>query len=118
MARSRLGRAPSRFGTVEVATQRLDRALPDHDAARAVILPWRAWYKTGRWKALRWQILLRDGFTCRMCGRLETDTSQLVGDHVIPHRGDAALFWDETNIWCLCARCHSSTKQAEERRNT
>ena len=29
-------------------------------------------------------------------------------DHVIPHRGDLALFWDELGNWqSLCAACHS-----------
>ena len=29
-------------------------------------------------------------------------------DHVIPHRGDAGLFWDELNNWqSLCASCHA-----------
>jgi 5-methylcytosine-specific restriction protein A len=31
-----------------------------------------------------------------------------VVDHVIPHKGDRALFWDEANNWqALCARCHA-----------
>jgi 5-methylcytosine-specific restriction protein A len=41
-----------------------------------------------------------------------------VVDHIIPHRGDHALFWDVTNNWQpLCATCHSSRKQSLERRN-
>jgi len=28
-------------------------------------------------------------------------------DHIIPHRGDQALFWDETNWQRLCLPCHS-----------
>jgi len=77
----------------------------------------RAWYKTQAWRRLRWKILMRDLFTCQMpgCGRLEANTSQLVADHKKPHRGDAGLFWDEANLWCLCKSCHDSTKQAEER---
>lgn len=76
--------------------------------------PWRKWYKTARWKALRMLVLTRDLFTCRMCGRLEGDTSKLVADHRIPHRGDEALFWDEGNLQTLCSRCHSGAKQREE----
>jgi hypothetical protein len=33
--------------------------------------PWRAQYKTARWQRLRVAVLLRDLFTCKMCGRLE-----------------------------------------------
>lgn len=85
--------------------------------ARDRRVAWRAWYKTQAWRRLRWKILVRDLFTCQWpgCGRLEADTSQLVADHRKPHRGDAALFWDEDNLWCLCKPCHDRVKQAEER---
>jgi 5-methylcytosine-specific restriction protein A len=78
--------------------------------------PWHAWYKTARWQALRLKVFLRDLFTCQMpgCGRLEGDTSQLVCDHKVPHRGNAALFWDEGNLQTLCKRCHDTVKQREE----
>lgn len=75
----------------------------------------RSWYKTQRWRKLRWQVLVRDMFQCQKCQRLETVTSQLVADHKVPHRGDEALFWDEANLWCLCKPCHDSAKQREER---
>lgn len=76
---------------------------------------YRAWYKTTRWRRLRWQVLARDLFTCQMCGKLEANTSQLVADHKAPHKGDEVLFWDAGNIQCLCKACHDSTKQSEER---
>lgn len=77
---------------------------------------WRRWYKTARWQRLRWAVLVRDAFTCQWpgCGRLVADTSQLVADHRVPHRGDEALFWREANLWTLCQGCHSSAKQREE----
>lgn len=77
---------------------------------------WRGWYKTGKWQRLRWSVLVRDHFTCRTCGSVETNTSQLVADHKTPHRGDEALFWDEDNLQCLCKTCHDTVKQREERR--
>lgn len=77
---------------------------------------WRSWYKTSRWQKLRWAVLVRDLFTCQMCQRVEVDTSQLVGDHIKPHRGDETLFWDENNIQCVCKRCHDGEKQRQERR--
>jgi 5-methylcytosine-specific restriction protein A len=76
---------------------------------------WRKWYRTARWKKLRWAVLLLQGFTCTRCGKLEGDTSQLVADHVKPHRGDEALFWDENNLTCICKPCHDGAKQREER---
>lgn len=51
--------------------------------------------------------------TCAMpnCGAPAT-----VVDHITPHRGDKALFWDWRNWQSLCARCHNSVKQRLERR--
>jgi len=76
--------------------------------------PWRKWYRTARWKALRWATLLRDRFTCQLCHRLVRDTSQLVADHRKPHRGDEVLFWDQGNLWTLCSACHNGEKQHQE----
>lgn len=83
---------------------------------RSAALPWKRWYSTARWQALRLRVLQRDLFTCQMqgCGRLEGNTSLLVCDHRIPHRGSEKLFWDEANLWTLCKRCHDSVKQKEE----
>jgi 5-methylcytosine-specific restriction endonuclease McrA len=53
---------------------------------------WKAWYKTARWQKLRLEVFLRDYYTCQCgCGQIEGDTSQLVCDHKIPHRGERAL---------------------------
>lgn len=38
-----------------------------------------------------------------------------VVDHVIPHKGDAMLFWSPDNWQALCKRHHDSTKQQAER---
>jgi 5-methylcytosine-specific restriction endonuclease McrA len=38
-------------------------------------------------------------------------------DHIKPHRGDRALFWDRRNWQALASSpCHSQRKQAQERR--
>ncbi|RLL64296.1 HNH endonuclease signature motif containing protein [Paenirhodobacter hankyongi] len=47
---------------------------------------------------------------CAMCGAPAT-----VVDHIIPHRGNKALFWDRHNWQPLCAPCHNRHKQREER---
>lgn len=49
------------------------------------------------------------------CGRVETDTSQLVADHIKAHKGNEALFWSEVNLQCMCKPCHDSAKQAIEK---
>lgn len=75
----------------------------------------KARYNTSRWRKLRWSILVRDLFTCQMCGKLEGKTSLLVADHKQPHRGSERLFWDEQNLWTLCkSPCHDKHKQAME----
>lgn len=112
---SRMGPTPSRWSGVRPAAQRLAATFTDRDAERRAVTPWRKWYGTAKWQRLRMQILERDLFTCRMCQRVVPDSAQLVADHRTPHRGSAALFWDPENLWCLCARCHNSAKQAEER---
>lgn len=88
--------------------------LPVHEA-RDQVQHWRAWYKTARWQRLRWQVLVRDLFTCAFCGVVEHGKGQMVADHRVPHRGDPALFWDADNLQCLCKSCHDSTKQRMER---
>lgn len=91
----------------------IERAI---DRKRAVNSPWRKWYNLARWRRLRHAVLLRDSYTCRMCKRMTGDTSALVADHIRPHRGDEALFWDARNVQCLCAPCHNGRKQAMEKR--
>ncbi len=51
-------------------------------------------------------MMVRDGV---MCGKPAN-----VVDHIEPHRGDQAKFWDSSNWQSLCVSCHSSHKQAIE----
>lgn len=48
---------------------------------------------------------------CEASGKLERAT---VVDHVIPHRGDAALFWNRANWQSLCATHHNRKTAAED----
>ena len=53
-------------------------------------------YDLTRWKRAR-RLFLQTHPLCRMCeqrGRVSLATTV---DHVVPHRGDEALFWDEQN---------------------
>ena len=53
---------------------------------------------------------------CRMCEQQGRVTLATVVDHIVPHRGDEELFWDEANNWQgLCATDHSAAKQAQEK---
>lgn len=77
---------------------------------------WRAWYKTSEWQALRAEVLFDAMYTCARCGGVGR-SRDLVADHIRPHRGDRDLFFQRANLQCLCAGCHNSYKQREERAN-
>lgn len=65
----------------------------------------------------RWQkrraAQLRDEPLCRICRALGRVTAATIADHITPHRGDPELF--EGPLQSLCAPCHSSIKQAQEK---
>ena len=103
---SRLSLAPPRL-----ALPTRQEASRDRDRQRLEDQSWRRWYGTARWKALRWEVLTRDRFTCQMCAKLEADTSQLVCDHIDPHKGDEAKFWAGP-FQTLCKPCHDGAKQS------
>ena len=63
------------------------------------------------------EVLVAANFTCEWCGTWFVDTSDLVGDHKVPHKGDPDLFWDRDNVQCLCKPCHDRHKQAQEARS-
>ena len=104
---------------VGMLAPRLKRYAPGdeagRDAARVGNEPWRKWYRIRRWRDIRMKTFVRDLFTCRICGKLEGDTSKLVCDHVDPHHGNEELFWSGP-FQTLCNTCHSSVKQKQERR--
>lgn len=90
-----------------------------HEATRRAYAPWRKWYNTQRWRDLRRMVLVRDGYKCRQTGALCTgrgnDAFAPVVDHIRPHRGDEALFWDPDNLQTVTKRWHDTVKQAQER---
>ena len=52
---------------------------------------------------------------CVMCSAEGRTTAAEVVDHIQPHRGDRALFWDSTNWQSLCKQHHDSDKARLER---
>lgn len=48
---------------------------------------------------------------CEAAGRI---TAAVLTDHVIPHQGDKALFWDRTNWQPVCRYHHDVVKQQLE----
>lgn len=67
-----------------------------------------------RWQRAR-EAFLRENPLCVMCLAERRTTAATVVDHIIPHRGDGALFWDRSNWQSLCQTHHSSHKQRMER---
>ncbi|BFM78631.1 HNH endonuclease [Acinetobacter baumannii] len=66
-----------------------------------------------RWQKAR-ERFLRSNPLCVYCEAKGLVVVATVVDHIIPHRGDQEIFWDEMNWQALCSKCHSSTKQKEE----
>ncbi|GAA6190880.1 HNH endonuclease [Phaeobacter sp. NW0010-22] len=110
---SRLGREPSRFGGAP-------RDERERSQQRDATQPWRAWYKTARWRALRLEILNRDGWLCQktgvaLVGKYPAPNSPVV-NHKQAHRGDEVLFWDPDNLEAMSKEYHDSVQQSLERR--
>ncbi len=61
---------------------------------------------TKRWNAAskRYRVDHPYCVVCFVAGRIRLATEV---DHVIPHRNDPLLFWDQDNWQALCHRCHS-----------
>jgi 5-methylcytosine-specific restriction enzyme A len=98
-----LHRPPGIKGAAEVKRE-LDRQRPSA-AARGY---------GSRWRRARKRFLRRHPLcgTCREAGRLQAST---VVDHIVPHRGDPVLFWDESNWAASCKRCHDAKTAREGR---
>jgi 5-methylcytosine-specific restriction enzyme A len=67
-----------------------------------------------RWRRARIAYLARHPLCvpCREAGRLQPAT---VVDHVVPHRGDQRLFWDQSNWAPACKSCHDAKTAREGR---
>ena len=69
---------------------------------------------SARWRRARLAFLARHPLcaSCQAEGRLVPAT---VVDHVVPHRGDQTLFWDQGNWAPACKRCHDAKTAREGR---
>lgn len=86
----------------------------EHDAKRRTEQPWRRWYNTQRWKALRLSQLMREPL-CKRCKDRGVVRAATVAHHVVAHKGDGQLFFDAGNIASSCADCHDIDEQRIER---
>lgn len=70
-----------------------------------------------KWQKARKHYLMRHPF-CTECEKAGKLTEATVVDHIIPHRGDQKLFWDESNWQPLCKSCHDKKTWNEDRNPT
>jgi 5-methylcytosine-specific restriction endonuclease McrA len=75
---------------------------------------YRRLYKTARWIKLRNAHKAKEPL-CRYCMQQGRAVPMAVVDHIRPHNGNEALFFDPSNLQSLCRPHHDATKQAEER---
>lgn len=52
---------------------------------------------------------------CVRCKAKGKYTKATVVDHIKPHRGNKALFWDRSNWQSLCKHCHDKKSMTEDR---
>lgn len=72
-------------------------------------------YASRQWRALRIN-QLQNNPLCAFCLSQNLIVSASIVDHVIPHKGNKALFFQPDNLQSLCKLCHDKTKQILEKR--
>lgn len=68
-----------------------------------------------RWEKARLGYLSRHPL-CVCCQAHGVVAAAELVDHIVPHKGDRALFWDRGNWQALCAWCHNHVKGVIEAR--
>ena len=65
------------------------------------------------WRMAREGYLIKHPF-CVECLKHGRHTKATVVDHIIPHKGNKNLFWDNDNWQPLCAECHNRKTARED----
>jgi 5-methylcytosine-specific restriction protein A len=73
---------------------------------------WLPMYKNVRWQRMRLNQLAKEPLCCE-CLKENRLTPATVADHIKPHGGDPALFYDPRNLQSMCEH-HHSIKSAKE----
>ena len=66
-----------------------------------------------RWRRESRRFLAEHPF-CAQCRREGRVTPATEVDHIIPHKGDGKLFWNQGNWQALCKGCHSKKTARED----
>jgi 5-methylcytosine-specific restriction protein A len=80
-----------------------------HDHRSVQAAEYRRMYRTKRWQDIRERRKAEEPL-CRRCLSLGFTVPMESCDHIKPHRGDPALFFDYDNTQSLCAPCHDIDK--------
>jgi 5-methylcytosine-specific restriction protein A len=67
-----------------------------------------------RWQKARKRFLKANPL-CVKCKEQGKYVEATVVDHIVPHRGDKILFWDESNFQSLCKNCHDRKTMTTDR---
>ncbi len=67
-----------------------------------------------RWRVARKGYLISHPL-CVSCLKDKKMVKAEVVDHIVPHRGNKTLFWDESNWQALCKKCHDRKTMTEDR---
>ena len=59
-------------------------------------------------------MFLADNPLCVHCSASGKVTPSTVVDHIIPHKGDEDLFWEQDNWQALCKSCHDRKTAKED----
>ena len=51
--------------------------------------------------------ILRENPLCVLCRQAGKTSASEITDHIVPHKGDPNLFWNEANWQALCRCCHN-----------
>lgn len=82
------------------------------DAARRQEKPWRKWYSSAKWRAIR-AAQLSTKPLCWLCQSRGVATPATVCNHAERHNGDAAKFW-RGPFNSMCSDCHDTDQQRVE----
>ena len=71
------------------------------------------WTNSARYKRARLHFMSHNPF-CKHCSTSTRPVVSIILDHIIPHKGDASLFWDVSNWQMLCKKCHDKKTARED----
>ncbi len=89
-------------------THRPNQHIPLAHAKREARL-----YDLSRWRRMRARHIRKNPL-CVVCARKGFVVQATEVDHIIPHRGDERLMWDEANLQSLCEPHHSEKTTQED----